>query len=450
MERLLEWIMADAPDNLRAHLLEKARALPDAPGVYIMKDEAGAEIYVGKSKNLKKRVTTYFHGRDETPKTVALVENIHDFDYVETDSEIEALLYESRLIKDLKPKYNMMLKDMDRYPYIEVTMGEDFPRVLVKWRKIENKSRWFGPFVSGGDVRATLNLLQRIFRYRMCSRQLQAGSKPRRDQRACLNYHIGRCAGACCGRIGKEEYRKRIASLCRFLAGQKKDLIKDLNEEMRAAAGKLQFESAAALRDLVQSLESIHEQPALDAQLAPAAPSIDLTRGLEALQEALRLPQPPRCIEGIDIANLQGQETVGSLVSFRDGLPFKDGYRRFRIETVEGQDDFASIREVVNRRYGRLAREGKPLPDIVLIDGGKGQLAMAAKALGDIGAKPGALLALVKKEETLYREGEAEPVPLSKRSAGLKLLMYVRDEAHRFAQHYHHILRRKTMFGEKK
>lgn len=429
-------------------LLDKARELPDQPGVYIMKDAAQNEIYVGKAKSLRRRVSSYFQKRDHTPKEVALIENIADFEYVVTDSEIEAFLLESRLIKDLQPKYNFMLKNNELYPYIEVTMGEDFPRVFTTRQKSNPDSRYFGPYVSAGDLRATLGALQRIFGFRTCKREIRADDGKRRFQRACLNYHIGRCSGVCADKTPKEDYRRRIVSLCRFLSGQKKDLIADLEKEMETEAAAYRFENAARLRDLVGALQHIHESADLDESLSPLAPSLDPQKSLLALQEALHLDWTPRRIEGIDIANLQGQETVGSLVYFLDGSPWKDGYRRFRIKTVEGQDDFACVQEVVRRRYGKLRDQGEELPDIVLIDGGKGQLHAAEDAFREIGVTVPVLMSLAKAEEIPYRAGQSDPVPMTRRNAGLKLLMHIRDEAHRFAQHYHHILRRKAMFGE--
>lgn len=430
-------------------LLEKARSLPDEPGVYIMKDSTGLEIYVGKAKSLKKRVSSYFRKSDHTIKTIALVENIDDFDYVVTGTELEAFLLESRMIKDLQPRYNIMLKHNDMYPFIEVTVQEDFPRVFITRRKDNPKSRYFGPFVGAGDLKAALNQLQRIFLFRACKREIKDGDKKMRNQRGCLNYHIKRCAGCCRGGISKEQYRKRISGLCRFLSGQKKDLIDELRGDMQKAASDLQFEEAAALRDIIQALENINQNPVLDESLAPMAPVIDYDKGLTKLREALGLDFTPKSIEGIDIANLSGKETVGSLVNFIDGLPFKDGYRRFRIKTIDGQDDFACINEVVGRRYGRIVREGGKMPDIIMIDGGKGQLSAAAAALDEIGARPGVLISLAKKEELVFKEGVSEPIRMSRRNEGLRLLMHVRDEAHRFAQHYHHILRKKAVFGEK-
>lgn len=355
-------------------LLDKARQLTEGPGVYIMRDKDNVEIYVGKAKNLRRRVSSYFQKKERFNKDLALVENIVDFEYVETDSELEAFLLESRLIKDFNPRYNVLLKDGDAYPFIEVTWGDDFPRVRTAWRRDNPESRYFGPFVGAGDIKGALAALQRIFRFRSCQREIDAANPRHFRQRGCLNYHLHRCSGACTGRVTKEEYRKRVSGLCRFLSGQKKDLIDDLRKEMETAAKELRFEDAAHLRDLVDSLMTLNEHPGIDESLAPLNPQTEPEKGLEALKEVLGLDDLPRRIEGIDIANLMGKEVVGSLVYFLDGQPLKDGYRRYRIKTVDGQDDFASIAEVVRRRYGRMVEEGTPLPDIILIDGGKGQL----------------------------------------------------------------------------
>ena len=429
-------------------LIEKAKKLPEEPGVYIMKDISGKEIYVGKAKKLPKRVLSYFQKNDHTSKTVALVENIIDFEYIVTETELEALLLESRLIKDLQPKYNIMLKHNELYPYIEVTMAEDFPQVRITRKKNNPRSRYFGPFVAGSDLKACLNQLQKIFKFRACKRKIKANDKKALNQRGCLNYHIGRCSGVCRGELSKQEYRKRITGLCRFLSGQKKGLLEDLRKDMKKAAQEFQYEEAAELRDLIESLENLNQYPELDDSLAPMAPVIEIEKGLTILQRILELKETPQTIEGIDIANLQGGETVGSLVNFVNGQPFKEGYRRFRIKTVKGQDDFASVNEVVTRRYGRIIREGGNMPDIIMIDGGKGQLHSASQALKKIGAYPKALISLAKKEELIFREGYDQPIRLTKRNEALRLLMHVRDESHRFAQHYHHILRRKAVFNK--
>jgi excinuclease ABC subunit C len=430
-------------------LLEKTHSLTEGPGVYIMHDREGTEIYVGKAKNLRRRVSSYFQNKERFNKDLALVENIADFEYVETDSELEAFLLESRLIKDLQPKYNVLLKNNDAYPFIEVTWGDDFPRVRMARRRENPDSRYYGPFVGSGGIKGALALLQRIFRFRSCQREIDSKNSAHFRQRGCLNFHLGRCTGVCAGKTTKEEYRKRVSGLCRFLSGQKKDLIDDLRKDMELAARELRFEDAAQMRDQVDALLTINQHPGLDDSLAPLNPQTEPEKGLEALRDALGLSDLPRRIEGIDIANLQGKEVVGSLVSFYDGVPLKDGYRRYRIKTVDGQDDFASIAEVVRRRYGKMTEENAELPDIILIDGGKGQLNAAAAAMLEVGARPKTLMSLAEKEEIPYLAGRADPLPLTRRNAGLKLLMHVRDEAHRFAQHYHHILRRKAMFGEK-
>ena len=435
-------------DDRRESLLAKARELPDGPGVYVMRDGEGREIYVGKAKRLRRRVASYFQRRDRRDKDLALAGSIADFEYVETDSELEAFLLESRMIKDLQPRYNVMLRNNEQYPFLEITWGEDFPRLNVSRRRENPDSRYFGPFVGVGSLRGAIAALQRIFRFRSCRLPLRADSGRMRP-RGCLNYHIKRCSGPCFGRIGREEYRRRLAGLSRFLSGQKKDLVDDLRRDMAAAAGELRFEDAAEMRDIVESLETVNRQPPIDESLAPFNPRIDPGKGMLALRDALGLGSAPRRIEGIDVANLMGGEMVGSLVCFLDGVPFKDGYRRYRIKTVEAQDDFACVAEVVRRRYGRLSSEGGEFPDIVLIDGGKGQLGAAEAAMRDVGAFPGALMSLAKAEETPFLAGRDDPLPLSRRNEGLKILMRVRDEAHRFAQHYHHILRRKAMFGEK-
>ncbi|MBP5231937.1 MAG: excinuclease ABC subunit UvrC [Planctomycetes bacterium] len=432
----------------REELLRKALDLPEAPGVYVMKDAAGSDIYVGKAKILPRRVSSYFRPGPKPTKTAALVENIVDFDFAVVGSELEAFLLESRLIKDLQPKYNMMLKYNELYPYIEVTWDEEFPRVCVTRRKEHEKSRYFGPFVGVGDLRACLNQLQRLFQFRLCSKALTEAGIAKRRERGCLNYHIGRCAGACRGGISKDEYRRRVAGLCRFLSGQKKDLIADLQRELETAAKELRFEAAAQLRDLIAGLTNLNQYPVFDESLAPPAPVLDADKGVKTLQAVLGVDFLPRAIEGFDIANLQGKETVGSLVNFVDGQPFKEGYRRFRIKTVEGQNDFACLQEVIARRYGGELSEKMPMPDVVLIDGGQGQLNAVAETFSGLGVAPKALLSLAKKEELVFRQGRDEPYRLARRNPALRLLQYVRDEAHRFAQHYHHILRDKSLFGE--
>lgn len=438
--------MKNSTETITKKLLAKAKTLPTKSGVYVMKDATGTEIYVGKAKNLRARVSSYFRNGAHENKTLALIAQIADVDYAVTASEIEALLLESNLIKDLQPRYNLLLKHNELYPYLEVTWDEDFPRVLITRRKNNEHSRYFGPFVGVGDLRAALNQLQRLFQFRLCHKKL--GAEKMRRERGCLNYHISRCAGICRGAMNKDEYRQRIAGLCRFLSGQKKDLLADLQNELKDAVKNLHFETAAALRDLIGGLENLNQYPVFDETLTPSAPNINPAQGLQKLQTILQLDFLPRTIEGFDIANLQGKETVGSLVSFIDGLPLKNNYRRFRIKTVEGQNDFACLQEVIRRRYAGENLSKTPMPDIILIDGGVGQLNAVAETLREIKVTPRVLLSLAKKEELIYRDGVSSPIGLTKRNPALRLLMYVRDEAHRFAQHYHHILRNQVMFKQ--
>ncbi|MDA1015451.1 MAG: UvrB/UvrC motif-containing protein, partial [Planctomycetota bacterium] len=260
--------------------------------------------------------------------------------------------------------------------------------------------------------------------------------------RPCLLHSIKQCTAPCNLLINKDDYRKDIARLRLFLDGKKAKLLKEMHAEMLAASKELKFETAARIRDEIQALENLKLRGDLEQHAQPEVFYIDPKKGMAGLKKVFQLPDLPRRIEGVDIAHLQGGETVASLVQFIDGLPFKHGYKRYKIRTVEGVDDFASIREVVSRRLRRLSQEGEPFPDILLIDGGKGQLSSAMDAMKTIGVTPPFTISLAKREEEVFLPGQSEPRRLSRHSFALRLLQYVRDESHRFAQHYHHILRR--------
>jgi excinuclease ABC subunit C len=435
------------------HLQAAFAALPDKPGVYIYKDEKGHEIYVGKAISLRKRVRQYFdESRPLDHKTAALVARIRDIEFIECPSEVEAFLLENRLIKNLQPIFNIRGKSDINFPLVEVT-DEDYPRVIVTRDSSNPHSKYYGPFISGGWLRVALQVLQRVFKYRSCSLDIKEGDPKNRFRRPCLEYHIGRCTGPCAGLASSIDYKAAIRRLTMFLQGRVGEVEKDLQREMKKAAKERRYEAAAALRDTLNALSSLREHGSLESELEPGALHIDPRDGVAQLQELLQLAAPPRRIEGIDIAHLHGGEAVGSLVSFQDGLPSKERYRRFRIKTVPGGDDFASVREVVARRYSRMLQEGSQLPDLVLIDGGLGQLRAAEAALGPMGliaagAPRFVLAALAKKEETVFTLAHPEGLRLPRRSPALRLLQYVRDEAHRFAQHYHHILRRKRVMDE--
>ncbi|RMF99450.1 MAG: excinuclease ABC subunit UvrC [Planctomycetota bacterium] len=421
---------------------------PHAPGVYLMKDAAGVVIYVGKAKDLRNRAGSYFlKAAAEDPRTARLVREICDIDYLEADSEVDALLMEARLIKDIQPKYNKELKDDKTFPYLEIVMREDFPRVRFTREPQSSGTRLFGPFASPRALRGAIQVMQKIFRFRTCNLDIEEGDPRWRWFRPCLLASINQCTAPCNLRISKEDYRRDIRRLIRFLEGGKTQLLTELRREMKQAAAELRFEDAARIRDEIALLEKLDERGKLDEHVQPEVFHVDPKKGLEGLRRVLKLAETPRTIEGVDIAHLAGTETVASLVRFIDGLPFKPGYRRYRIRSVQGVDDYASIREVIARRF-RVREEADPPPDILLIDGGKGQLHAALEALGQREFRPKVVLSLAKKNEEIFLPGADEPLRLSRHAFALRLLQYVRDEAHRFAQHYHHLLRKRRQIGD--
>ncbi len=426
---------------------QKVKEFPQTPGVYLMKDDAGIVIYVGKAKNLRSRAGSYFlKAALEEARTAVWVHEIADIDFMECESEVDALLVESRLIKDIQPKHNKEQKDDKSFPYLQITTGEDFPRVELTRTPDSKSVKLFGPFASAGALRGAIQVLQKIFKFRTCSLDIAANDDRWKWFRPCLLANIKQCTAPCNMRISKEDYRKDIKRLMMFLEGNKKRLIGGLKKEMLEASKEMQYEKAARLRDEIEMLESLDERGELDTHAQPEVFYIDPKKGLTGLRKVLKLSEMPRTIEGVDIAHLGGGQTVASLVQFIDGMPFKPGYRRFKIKTVPGVDDFRSIHEVVSRRFQRLYDESEVFPDILLIDGGKGQLSSAVAAFEALNIEPPTLISLAKKNEEIFLPGESEPIVLDRRSFGLRLLQYVRDEAHRFAQHYHHILRRKSQF----
>ncbi|MGH7221670.1 MAG: excinuclease ABC subunit UvrC [Gemmataceae bacterium] len=430
---------------------EKVKQFPAAPGVYIMKDAQGVVLYVGKAKNLRNRAGHYFtKAAADDSRTADLVRLIADIDYLSADSEVDALLMEARLVKDIQPRFNVELKDDKTFPYLQIRIREDFPRVEFTRQPRRRGVRLYGPFTSARSLRYAIRVLQRIFQFRTCSLDIQAEDSRWRWFRPCLLHSIRQCTAPCNFRVTKEEYRKQIRALRLVLEGKKVRLIREMEREMEEASKALQFEKAARLRDDIAALQTLGQRGDVQRDAQPEVFPIDPKKGLAGLRKVLGLPQTPRTIEGVDIAHLGGSDTVASLVSFIDGLPFKPGYRRYRIKSVQGVDDFASIREVVTRRFRnagsrRHGDQEQVFPDILLIDGGKGQLNAALDAFAVLGVEPPCLLSLAKREEEIYRPGETEPLRLSRHAAALRLLQYVRDEAHRFAQHYHHILRRKKL-----
>jgi excinuclease ABC subunit C len=414
-----------------------------------MKDHQGLVIYIGKAKNLKNRASSYFHDTAmQDPRLAAWVREICDIDFLPCTSEVDALLTENRLIKDIQPRYNKELKDDKTYPYLMIVTHEEFPRVEVTRTPRQRGAKLYGPFTSVAQLRGALQVLQRLFRFRTCSLDLDSSDPRWRWFRPCLLASIKQCSAPCNLRISREDYRRDIRRLQLFLEGGRERLVQQMEEEMRQASKEMAFEKAARIRDELKLLASLDERGQIDRHAQPEVFQIDPKRGLRGLKKILQLPDVPRVIEGLDIAHLGGRETVASLVQFIDGLPFKPGYRRYRIRDVDGIDDFRSIHEVVSRRFRRALHQDDPFPDLLLIDGGKGQLNAALAAFRDQQIQPPVLLSLAKREEEIYLPGESEPLRLQRNAFSLRLLQYVRDEAHRFAQHYHHILRRKKTFDE--
>src|SRR5579871_111482 len=433
---------------------EKVKQFPSAPGVYLMKDAQGVVLYVGKAKNLRNRAGHYFtKAAAEDPRTADLVPLIADIDYLPAESEVDALLLEARLVKDVQPRFNIELKDDKTFPYLQIRIREDFPRVEFTRQPRRRGVRLYGPFTSAKTLRHAIQVLQRVFQFRTCSLDIVADDPRWRWFRPCILHSIHQCTAPCNFRVTKEEYRKQIRALRLMLEGKKDKLLAELEQAMHEASAALQFEKAARLRDEIDALRKLSLRGDVDKDVQPEVFQIEPKKGMVGLRKVLGLPQTPRTIEGIDIAHLGGGETVASLVKFIDGLPFKPGYRRYRIKSVQGVDDFASIREVVARRFRNLPRHGESeeeevYPDLLLIDGGKGQLNAALDAFHLLGREPPCLLSLAKREEEIYRPDEAEPLRLSRHAAALRLLQYVRDEAHRLAENYHHLLCRKKLQGE--
>ncbi len=442
----------------RQAVLEELRgrvaSLPSGPGVYLFKDASGVVLYVGKAKSLRSRVSSYFQpsadlDRTRGPQIYRMVrELVADLDVLECESEVDALLRESRLIKDIHPPFNAHQKDQKTFPYLQITMKEDFPRVSITRRPKGSGAKLYGPFVSVGELRAALPLIQRVFKFRTCGLDIVEGDANQRTFRPCLLHNIKRCTAPCGGRVSKSDYAVQVRHLRQFLDSKASSLRRDLEKRMKSAAEALRFERAAALRDELRALEGLQKRGLVDEHVQPEVFYVDPSEGLEKLAKVLDLPAAPRTIEAIDIAHLSGGEMCGAMVCFIDGKPFKSAYRRYRIRTVAGNDDFACIREVVRRRYARAGMKAELFPDVILIDGGKGQLSAAFDVLGEMECTPPMLISLAKKEEIVYAHGRDGEIRLPRHDPALRVLQSIRDEAHRFAQHYHHILRRKSMLEE--
>jgi excinuclease ABC subunit C len=463
----------------------KLRDVPHKPGVYVMRDRFKKVIYVGKARDLRRRVGNYFMpSRKMTadPKTRALIDSIWDFEWHVVKSDAEAVLYEGRLIKEFRPKYNVSFRDDKRFLLVRVNLDEPYPRFGLTRLKKDDAARYFGPFAHSGALRTTLNAIRTRFGLRTCAPAVPDEG----DYRHCSNDIIKNCSAPCIGRITQEDYRRRVEEACEFLEGQSVKMIEQVEAEMKAAAEKLDFEKAAQLRNLLDDLRTTRKpMTRFTRKTLPSA--IDPQSDLLALKDALGLERPPRIMECFDISNISATHIVASMVRFRAGVPDRAAYRRFRIAGVKGQNDFASMAEVVRRRYSRILREAgaaagedaefnqespyeaaqrvtnsqlsivprasqdlprggslnsqlSGLPDLIIVDGGKGQLSSACAELQRLGLHDIPIMGLAKEFEEIHRPGRALPLRLPPDSGALKLLQRIRDEAHRFANGYHSLL----------
>lgn len=451
--------------TVSAEISGKVSNLPHKPGVYLMKDRFGTVIYVGKARDLRRRVSQYFQpsrrlGWD--PKFRALVDAIRDLEVHVVRNEPEAILLEGKLIKEFRPRYNISFRDDKRFLLLKINLNDPIPRFTLTRLRTEDGARYFGPFANSGALRRTLNLVRHKFNLRGC-RPLNPGEQ---DYNHCLYAHLKVCTAPCIGNVTRELYLMQVHAACDFLAGQCAEMKDQLEDQMRKASAQLDFEKAAQLRDLISDIESTTRRIHPFARIPYSLPvAIDSQNDLEELARALDLPAAPIRIEGFDISNISGTFAVASMVAFRNGRPDRSGYRKFKMRTVAGQDDFACMAETVRRRYTRLMSELKAattmadtapttvgasnakaaLPDLILIDGGKGQLNAACAELAKLGLSQVPVIGLAKEFEEIYRPGQKEPLRLSHDSGALKLLQRVRDESHRLANTYNAQLRLKRI-----
>jgi excinuclease ABC subunit C len=546
-------------------LENKLNNLPAKPGVYQFKNNKDKVIYVGKARNLRNRVKSYFHGGATNAKTIALVKKISDLELVVTDSEVEALVLENNIIKELKPRYNIDLKDDKSFPFIKIT-NEPYPQVYSTRRVIQDGSKYFGPYTSVKTMKSALRTINQIFKIRSCKYNINDDTIEKKKFKICLDYHINKCDGPCEGLVSEREYNEMVQEVIKVIRGRTDDLIKDLETKMEQAAGRTDFENAAQIRDKIDQLRIISSKQKIvsndfedrdvisvaheskdsacsifnirsgklvgkkqlklklqgeeelsevynaaikfyygehteipkeilfeiepddselllewlnlrsvkkvkfiipqrgelrslvkmckqnavlqlkEIQLQKMKKEEHVSYAVGALQRDLRLKDLPKKIECFDISNLQGTDSVASMVVFVDGKPKKSLYRKYIIKDVEGPDDFASMEEVIERRYKRLLDNGDSLPDLIVVDGGKGQLSSAVGVLNKLGIKEIPIIGLAKRLEEVFFPGNSEAESIPKTSSGLKLLQQIRDEAHRFAITFHRKRRSKRTF----
>lgn len=412
---------------------KKLAKLPNVPGVYLYKNRQGNVLYVGKAKDLRKRVQSYFRpNADLQEAKQIMLQQLTSIDWIETNTETDALVLEDKLIKDYQPRFNVLAKDDKGFLYIHIT-AEEFPRVLaVRRPNLKYPGIYYGPYPFARSIRDVLKLLHSIFPYRTCNRL---------PTKACLEYYIGQCNAPCIGNISQADYTTMIDQIIDFFEGNTKEIISELQVRMQNASNAREFEQAIKFRNqlaAIKKLQSFQKTPRQYLEQYYQHTALDPQVGLHELQTALQLTNLPERIEVYDISHQQGVYTVGSMIVFNNGFPDKAEYRRFKIKTVQGPDDFKSLQEMIRRRLKR----DWPLPDLAVIDGGKGQLSAVAPFWQD---KHVPVVALAKRQEEIFSPNESIPLTLASGSQGLFLMQRMRDEAHRFAITYYRKLHRKTM-----
>lgn len=430
--------------NEKHELGRVVRGLPQTPGVYLMKDRLGQVIYVGKAKNLKRRVSSYFQGSRRfvhaQPKIAAMVEMVREISFHQTRSETEALLLEGKLIKQYKPRYNTDFTDDKQFLLVQVDLHNVLPRFRLCRNRKEDGSSYYGPFAQAGMLRSTLGEMRKRFGILLADArpEILPNGKVRLYQDARAEIFAGH------NETTLEEYRQRVERACSFLEGKAKEILLEIKEEMVRRAQSMDFEQAAKLRDLADALSKTIRKTRRFTRHWPKEDKLE-GESVQALGDALALKVVPCAIECFDVSHVSGTFVVASMVRFVDGLPDRRSYRRFKVRGGMGNDDFASLQEVVGRRYGRLKKEKKKFPDLVVIDGGAGQVGAALHAFELLGIKPPPLVGLAKREETIVIGGENRQLKLPRRHPALRLLQRLRDEAHRFANHFNADLRSKKI-----
>ncbi|MDD5696984.1 MAG: excinuclease ABC subunit UvrC [Victivallaceae bacterium] len=417
--------------------------VPAKPGVYVYRDRFGTVIYVGKAADLRHRMSQYFQpGRlkGADPRLRSLLNSIYDWDFFVVGNEDEALLLESRLIKEYAPQYNVLMRDDKRFLLVKIDLKKDFPRLdLARIRK-DDGCKYFGPFPRGSALRSTIEFLSAYFGLRTC----KVNFPDEHTRRHCLKRSVNDCLEPCAGRITKARYRQQVEKMLQLLNGNISPIIGELEGQMAAAAEKKQFELAARLRDVITNIAAVFGRKNRSFRYA-ALPAPPGAAAVEALRRVLNLASPPARVECFDVSNILGTLAVAGMVCFEDGRPARDQYRRFKIRSVDRIDDFAMLREAVKRHYSRKLHHQLPLPDLLLVDGGRGQLSAALEALAEINCPLPAVAGLAKKNEEIFLPGRSEALVLDRHSPALRLLQAMRDEAHRFAVGYHRRLRARRL-----